>query len=441
MGWRDNLHLEGNGSFRGVEFLVKSADRSAGRRTVVHEFPGRDKPKIDDLGRAAGHMILEAYVLGDDYMADRNLLFDAFNTAGPGPLVHPYWGSLTVTVVGQIRIRETPDEGGMARFTLPVIEGGEDLAPTIEPDTESEVDEAADTAIGALGEDFEEGWTVTGVIEAVRDAAQALVDGVNGVVSTVNKAKGYVNAAMNIADDIGDAIQELADTAASLILLPGQLVDSIQEIVGDIMSAVSSVTDAWDSYFTDDESAGSVAGTPSTAPLGGTAATGSQRSEILMTTFRGQVAYGDDFASVTESTPQREAEAGNQSAMVALMRGIVTVETCRAAARMPFASYDQSVAVRDELANQLDTLASTADDVSYNALMELRAAITRHLTNASADLPRVIDYTPATTLPALVIAHNLYGDASKDTDIIDRNGIRNPCLIGGGQSIEVLSND
>jgi prophage DNA circulation protein len=440
MTWRDDLFLEGKGSFRDVEFFVRRADRSSGRRTVTHEFPGRDQPMVEDLGEAARNVSLEAYVIGPDYMVQRNRLWQAFREPGPGPLVHPYWGRMTVTVVGKIRISETTEEGGMARFTLTVVEGGEDVAPSVTPDTEAAVEQAADEAVEALTDDLEEEWTVTGVIEAVRDAAQALIDGVNGVTSVLNQVKGKVNAVMNIVDEVGDSITALGDAAASLILLPRQLASSIQEIAQDLNSSVDSVTDAWDSYFTDDETAGSIAGTPETSPIGSTPATGSHRGEVLMTIFRDGVAYGSEFLAVDETTPQREAEAGNQDAMTAFMRGVSTIEACRSAAKIPFGSYNQAVAVRDELAEQLDLLIDVANDISYNALVELRSAVTRHLTNASADLPRVISYTPATALPALVIAHQLYGNSKRDIDIIDRNDLRNPCIVGGGTELEVLSN-
>lgn len=439
MSWLDELHLDGKGAFRGVEFYVRAADRSAGRRTVVHEFPGSDKPQVEDLGRAATKSTLQAFVIGDNYMAERNDLWDAFNTPGAGPLVHPFWGRLTVTVIGEVRLRETTDEGGMARFTVNVVEAGEDFAPLIVPDTEAEVDAAVETVLVSLGEDFEDAWTVTDIIGAILDFAQDLISGINGLVSLMNTVNGYVNAAMNIVDSVGDAITALADTVVSLVLLPGQLVSTIADIFNDIMQAVSTVTDAWDSYFGDDETSDTTAGTPAIAATGGTPASGDERAEVLMTVFRSFAAYGDSFATVNETTPQREAQADNQAAMIALVRGISIAETCRAMSKIPFASYDQAVSVRDELADEFDSLLGSAGDTSYGALADLRAAISRHLTETSVDLPRVITHTPARTLPALVIAHQLYGDSKRDIEIIDRNDIRNPCMVNGGVELEVLS--
>ncbi|MCK5642880.1 MAG: DNA circularization N-terminal domain-containing protein [Gammaproteobacteria bacterium] len=440
MTWREELHLDGKGSFRGIEFFVARGSRKAGRRTVMYQFPGRDTPQIEDLGASAGRSTLVAYVLGDDYMVDRNRLFKAFLQAGAGPLVHPYWGRMTVTVDGDVQLDETPDEGGMARFTLNVIEGGERTLQTVVPDTQVEVELAVDAAAVAVKEDFTTAWdTVVAVTEAVRDAAQDLIDGANGVTSFMNRTNRYANAAMNQVDSVGDAITALGDQAAAIILTPGALVDSVQDIYRDVLTSMTTVGAAWDSYFTENESAGSIAGTPETSPTGGTAATGSERGKILLKGFNESLEYGDDLQPVSETTPQRSKQAGNQTAMTALVKSLVTVETCRASVQVPLASYDQAKEIQDELAAALDDLMDTADDESYNALTELRTAITRHLANASADLPRVVEYTPATALPALVIAHQLYGDSRRDQDIIDRNDLRNPGIVGGGQVLEILS--
>lgn len=48
MSWTDRLQPA---SFRGVAFKVDGDDLQIGRRTVVHEYPGRDTPSVEDMGR------------------------------------------------------------------------------------------------------------------------------------------------------------------------------------------------------------------------------------------------------------------------------------------------------------------------------------------------------------------------------------------------------
>jgi prophage DNA circulation protein len=42
-------------------------------------------------------------------------------------------------------------------------------------------------------------------------------------------------------------------------------------------------------------------------------------------------------------------------------------------------------------------------------------------------------------LPALVVAHRLYGDAARADEITVRNGARHPGALRGGIALEVLS--
>ena len=80
------------GSFRGVPFRTVDAEMRVGRRNVVNEYPQRDLPYVDDLGRRARRFVVEAYVIGDGYRAERDALIAAFEAKGSGELIHPRYG-------------------------------------------------------------------------------------------------------------------------------------------------------------------------------------------------------------------------------------------------------------------------------------------------------------------------------------------------------------
>jgi prophage DNA circulation protein len=438
--WAQKLFLRGEGSFRGKKFYVEKGSAVVGRRTVVHEFPGQDKATTEDMGMKARRLRLDAYVLGPEYMADRDALKIAFEEKGPGPLVHPYWGNFNVAVTSDIELTETTQEGGMARFSLDVTETATPAEPS--KDTAGTVSLKGVTALAAVAAAFSAAFSAaSGVTQFVRDAAQELINGVNGITSTLNKVKGLVNSVMNKVDAFGAAITDLASSAASLIALPGQLANRVKAVISDITAGVSAIGDAWDAYFADDEVPGSVAGTPSTSPTSATPASGDQRAELLMVAFRQMSVFGDDLTAVPEMTPTREIQAQNQAAFIAMVKATVAIATCQAVVKIPFASADKVTSVRDELSDALDDLIETADDTTYGPLVDLRVAMIEHLNALASDLPRVVDYTPTATLPALVIAQLLYGDATRETEIIERNGLRNPCLVSAGVPIEVLSDE
>jgi prophage DNA circulation protein len=89
MAWRDALR---SGSFRGVPFQIDSHDLTFGRRTSMHEYPLRDEPYSEDLGRKARVFSLNLYVIGRDYMAGRDNLREALEKTGARPAGAPLPG-------------------------------------------------------------------------------------------------------------------------------------------------------------------------------------------------------------------------------------------------------------------------------------------------------------------------------------------------------------
>ncbi len=65
-GWRDRLQ---DASFRGVPFKVEEESAGTGRRVETHEYPNRDKPYTEDLGKITFRPSITAYVVGDDCFA------------------------------------------------------------------------------------------------------------------------------------------------------------------------------------------------------------------------------------------------------------------------------------------------------------------------------------------------------------------------------------
>ncbi|MEG7525483.1 MAG: DNA circularization N-terminal domain-containing protein, partial [Chromatiales bacterium] len=140
MSWHDNFTAKG--SFRGAAFVMRTDDLEFGRRLQVHEYPLRDKPYAEDLGRKARRFTIEVFVAGPDYLADRDDLIAAIEKPGQGPLVHPYFGTLQVSIVSA-RKRESTRSGGMASFTLTCIEASDLPLPTAQRNTKPYVEKGA----------------------------------------------------------------------------------------------------------------------------------------------------------------------------------------------------------------------------------------------------------------------------------------------------------
>lgn len=391
MSWRDRLQ---QASFRGVGFHVENEEREGGRRVALHEYPLRDTPHAEDLGRKGRRFSIDAYLLGSDFDQARDALIEALETAGPGQLVHPRYGRMRVQVI-DFRVRHTSREGGYVRISIDCVEAGENARPDSIVDTRQVANDKADIAIDSIAASFAATFSTNGVPEFVR--AGALAD-LQAVFDTLNATIISVPSLSVLAPEL----TRLSGSLTSLIQQPSTLAVEILGLFSDINTTVN-------------------------APLN---AFGSLRSLF---------GFGENIEGVPTTTASRKTQAANQAAVVSLVRQGALVESSRAAASVEYDSYSQAIAVRDDLAERLDAEMETAADEVYLALADLRVALVRDIAERGAQLPRLTTYTPPATLPALVVAHRIYGDASREAEIVSRNRIRHPGFVPGGQALEVLN--
>lgn len=93
MAWENTLL---DASFRGVEFETLKVDDSGGHDVARHAFPYCDGQETEDLGVRAREIRISAYLYGDEYESALAKLVEALEDDGPGELIHPIYGSMTV---------------------------------------------------------------------------------------------------------------------------------------------------------------------------------------------------------------------------------------------------------------------------------------------------------------------------------------------------------
>ncbi|MBD3814070.1 MAG: DNA circularization N-terminal domain-containing protein, partial [Betaproteobacteria bacterium] len=186
MAWRDQYQ---QGSFRGATFRTEYHERSGGRRVAVHEFPGRDDPEVEDLGRRARRFSIDCHVIGTAYTSARDALIEALETSGPGLLVHPFHGRMLASVL-DYRSTEDTEEGGLCRFSIEFVEAGQ---PTSAPVAIANGNSSADQAefvLAVAPAQFAAKFTVKNAAAFVEDAATGLVDGMAGAAQTAAALRG-----------------------------------------------------------------------------------------------------------------------------------------------------------------------------------------------------------------------------------------------------------
>jgi len=133
--WRDELLPA---SFRGALFHVETGSKESGRRIVVHEFPKRDIPYAEDMGRRSMEFSVRGYCVtfpvdtsidlySRDYRIARDALIGALEQEGPAVLQLPTIKPMMV-VCPQYRWSEETRAGGFCTFDMSFVEYG--LAPS-----------------------------------------------------------------------------------------------------------------------------------------------------------------------------------------------------------------------------------------------------------------------------------------------------------------------
>lgn len=405
MAWKDQLRPA---SFRQVAFHVDSDDMTAGRRVQVFEYPQRDKPFAEDLGRAAREINITGYVIGADYMAGRDALLAALEAPGPGTLVHPWYGSLQV-VAKPARVTHSQSDGGMCRFSLVFVEAGELQFPssTAAPGVKTRL--AAESLKAASADDFAERFSVDGLPEFVADDAVANVSDALATVKSVGSRVGRI---------LRNPVDGLAAELGTLVRTPRDLAGQVM----DLFSMGEGLAETVDGMFGDGNAANQRAVT------GSIAATSSFPPPTRPPPTR----------PASQVAPARQQMIDNADAVNALMRRALLVQAASMAGEMDHPVYDDAATLRRDLTRALDAESLTADDTRYRALQDIRAAVHQDIGASMDAAARIRTVTPAEPLPAIVLAYDLYDDVERAGEIAARNKIRHPGFVPA-EPIKVLS--
>lgn len=401
MAWEDRYQ---QGSFRGVSFKTQRHDTDGGRRLAPFEYPQRDRPYVEDLGRRIELYRIDCLVIGSDYMEERDALLRALREGGSGVLVHPYLGQLDVSV-DRFTFTESTEEGGLARFTIDFLESGRSLAGETNVDSQALAIDKADAVAAEAPAVFTGGYRVAGLPSYVEQGAVANLQLFGVSARDSARLLGGAGKAL-VAYEAGIA---KLDSALTLIRSPITLAETVRGIVR------------------------SVAGL-TTLPM------------MKIAALRSLFQSGNAFRAVIGGTPARKVERANRQAMANLVEATSASEIVRAVVTARFSSYQEAQSLRDALADLFDQSATAAadrgDDAHAATIDSLRRAMARDITARGATLARLFSYTPKATEPALVIANRIYGTTDIETrtaEIVSRNKVRHPGFVPGGIALELLT--
>lgn len=489
MSWIDQLQPA---SFRDVPFQVHEVSHQAGDTVVIREYPFQDLPTVFRMGEGAEEIKFSAYVIGDDYIEQREALREVLS--GEGVLIHPTAGTIRVYVAGRYGIKEAiVEEGGMARFDLTFIRAESRRYPTGVTNTEDEAFDAASEAMDAAEDLFSAEFTLGGVQGWVANAAGGgLLGSISGVWGQVGGLAGSLGALGSLSSlgslaslgSLGSlsslaslgSLGSLASIGAlgsigslsSLASFGNNLIGGYQSLVGNFSSLLSTprlLAGSIRSMFSMPSGLPTVLASRYQDSFSGlfvmsdVVPRNDFEVSVVPPVGGGLVIYGSGVApaDIADSPGRQELQrlvaVADRFIETLAVASYVQASTAREfSGESDSVNYDEAMQMRRAVHDQCTRLLVTAsEDVApravptsawHQAVSALHTAALKDMQTRGRDLVRMTTYTPQAWQPIWYISHRLYGTARYADEIMALNPhIRHPLLVPPGIELRVLRHD
>ncbi|WP_316191607.1 MULTISPECIES: DNA circularization N-terminal domain-containing protein [unclassified Bradyrhizobium] len=395
---RDWLKTLWPASYKGVPFYFEQDREKGGRSNVIHEFPNRDDPFVEDLGEAPRFYSGSAYVHGDNADALANALKAALAARGAGTLVVPYFGPVAVHCQTFERVTER-DRMGYVAFELEFVRKGASSGIVSVPLLQNVAFLAADGLANAIAQALPTSISVLGMPDST---VSAVTDTLSEGASAVDVMRQSYPIDPAVSSRLRDAIPPLIDgfnAAISNAAVPGTAAVSA---VGDLVDVIRRAADAMPPASAVRASLELAAAFPSVTTIAG-------------------AGYLSPTSKVTAANAAAAARAVRLAALVAYAEAVL---------RSTFSSRPDGVTARGEIAERFENELYETDGAENAALFvaveDLRGKVIEWLTRTIVNLAPVITVESARQRPSLVLAWRLYADPMRGDELVARNNVRNP---------------
>lgn len=446
MGLFDNIDglLPGllPGAWRGRQFWVPNADHIIGRRVHAQLYPGLDLKTHDDTGPLDGPIRIDAFVIGDDYVAQATALEAAFRQPGPATLLHPWRGPIRCVLLRPAKISYDTAELRIARI-------------------DAEFDPVSTGSLVSLA------TSLAGVIAAISGltgAATALAGQVLSISPMALTLFSRGQAAAGLTLDLAESVSTRSRRSA--VLLPAITIARSQLDTANAAGLRSESAPLIATVATDLAEALAATSRPQprsgigpggAAPVTTPAPDPRAGAELLLTIAAAvgqRLRPAEDPGTVAlEPLPAGAAPASalTERAVLVAAEAVFLAQAAGQITAVPFVSRQEAQGwagrLDQALVRHMASVSRLAGEVAapaaahWRAVSELRARLAIDLSETIGRLPSVLMVTPPGTVSAFLIAQDLVGDdpaaiVAMVDDITRRNRLRHPARISG--SIEVL---
>lgn len=419
MNWRTARQ---QASFRGVPFFVDTDDQPAGHRTQVHEYPGRDLPFVERLGKQTDEIKVSGFVAGDDCLEQRDRLIEAVETPEPGELVHPWRGTLMVSVI-KCDYAHSRHEMGVVRFELVFVrDDGALRYPATTRNMASSLNAAADeikiSAIDRFNAAMESIDMTQLRLDAVVQPLGTVIHHVNAVYSNVSD---FLGDATTMVNTIMSGPQAFAEGLFALVNEPAQMFGGFYQRAQGLISLFSVSQKSTRVQALE----GTIIPSGRTVSTFVTAVKGLAQDVIVADVVR-NVAVMPPRVTHQPAPGAVSVETAPRTASFTMDGGadITTSMLGRDDEALPVA--DDVLDMRTDLDDMLWRIAEQSPPEHFQAVSDARGLVSQHLIRVARQGARLVNVQNRMQQPALVAAYRHYGDATRATEIVARNRIVHP---------------
>lgn len=407
--WRQRLR---RASFRGASFWVDQDSFQGGRRVVIHEFPHKEKPYLEDLGQQARRYQVTAYTVGDRADSQALALISACTAPRSAGLVLPIFGSLRAACL-DVSTDRSKDRHGFVAFKLTFVEEGSGPGPFSVPALGRLVEVAASQMLSPIEAAFRSSFEGLNVPEFVAVSASNTLAEFAAVLDD-ERARTPI-ADMDQAAALRRDVQLLHDDAIDLVR---------QGELGHRFGPTSFI--AQESTVADTGIASRVFGLLQTLRVGTEAIDAAPALAILAD-------FETSDAPVPLTTLNRKREAQNRETLLSLFRRSALVQWAVAVTQRDFDNRRQAINARAQVAERFEAeLAKIEEADQFEVYIEMSRVMgltVDYLSKLMADLAPIMVVEAQRSLPAIYWASRLYGDASRGEEISRRNEVKHPTFM------------
>lgn len=382
------------GSFRGAKFYASTIYSGGGRRVNTKNFPEKDDPEFQDMGRAVRTFSITGYVMGDTAFKDRDALIKAIETRGPGTLVHPYRGSMQA-IGKSYSISETETEARYIQISMEFEAVNATVTKAVK-DTKAEVFRRKMSLLEKILAWFEKAYNVT----------RKPVNALEKALGTMDKCLSVVAAAKkvtSVSDEFTRTLRQIQGRTDVLLL-------NSKIMAQDFTTLINFGTDETNyipAFLLPDEAK-------------------QQRREMADINTQNATALSANPGPLDEAIQRL-----NQLSALAAQTGLLTL--------IEFNSPEDAIAAEQRLIADFDQVLANIDptDDLYSAIRGTLAAVHADLAQRSIDLPRLADLAITNQRNALELNQEVYGSLDQFDEVIALNGIIHPGFIGTATPIRL----